>query len=261
MARRTQPSSSEIEALKKEIRKPGSLPYVRIGAYGVNGSGKTRFAASSGLPTLLLDFNEEGDRSIKGKNHVRVLPIRSWDMLGNAYWWLKGGRHPFKVVGLDTITGMQDTAMDFVLGEAEDRDPTRERGAATKRDWGRTATLMRGMLLAYRNLPMHVIFLAQERRIRDEDTEQVVEITMDLPAGSRGTAMSSVGVLGRMIPKEVVVKKSGKKTREWRDHLMVAPHEIMRTKDRTNSLGPVLGNPTLTKVIKAWEANPPGDTE
>lgn len=69
--------------------------------------------------------------------------------------------------------------------------------------------------------------------------------------------MGSVGVLGRMTPREVRVKKAGKVSKEWRDHLVLAPHEVIQTKDRTNALGGVLRDPTMPKIIEAWTGNPP----
>lgn len=260
MAERTRPTESEIEKLKKSIRKPGENPYAKICAYGRNGSGKTRLAAS--FPkVLIIDCNEEGDRSVKGQPGVRVLPARTWQRVGEAYWYLKDGNHPFESVALDTVTEMNGLALEFVLGEAEERDPTRERAQPDKRTWGRAGQLMRGMLLAYRNLPMHVIFCAQERRIRDQDTEELVEITVDLPNSSRGVAMGSVGILGRMMPQETRVKRGGKTRKEWIDRLVVAPNEIVQTKDRTAALGRVLRNPTGTKIIEAWASSPPRKEE
>lgn len=251
MADRTRPPDSAIARLKKEIRRPGADPYAKICIYGRNGSGKTRLAASA-PKVLLIDCNEEGDRSVKDTDGVRVLPIRTWEKLGDAYWFLKSDNHPFESVAIDTVSEMNGLAMDFVLGEAEERDPTRERSMPDKRTWGRAGQLMRGMLLAYRNLPMHVVFCAQERIIRDPDTEEVVDITVDLPNSSRGIAMGSVGVLGRMVPREVRVKKNGKVTKKWKDHLLLAPHETMKTKDRTGALGAVVVNPTMDKIIEAW---------
>lgn len=253
MAERTRPPSSEIEALKKDIQLPGSKPYARLCAYGRNGSGKTRLGAS--FPNVLIvDCNDEGDRSVKGVPGTRVIHCTNWHRVGVAYWYLKTARHPFESVSIDTVTEMNNLAMDFVLDEAENRDPTREKAMPDRRAYGRTATLMRGMLYAYRNLPLHVIFLAQERIIRDPDTEEILEITVDLPNGSRGAAMSGAGILGRLTPKRVRVREDGRVVKRWQDQLFVEPDEIVWTKDRTNLLRPVLKDPTGDKIIAAWNS-------
>lgn len=253
MANRTEPPSARVAAIKKRIHSVDQhSPFAKCLVFGVNGIGKTRFAASS-PKAVIVDINEEGTRSAKGSG-ARVFEADTWGDIGDIYWYLKAGKHPFESVSLDTLTAMQNMAMSFVLGEAEDRDPTRERSMPDKRSYGRAGELMKGMMLAYRNLPMHVVFTAQERTIRDEDTDEIIDVTVDLPAGSRGTAMGCVGVLGRMTTKEVRArnKKTRKVTKKWVDHLQVGPHEIIRTKDRTGVLPPVLRNPTMGDIIDAW---------
>lgn len=249
----TEPSDRDLEALKERIRKPGSGPYAKVGVYGQNGSGKTRLAGS-GPNVLLLDVNEEGDRSIKDQARARVLPISKWEEIGDAYWYLKSGKHPFKSVSVDTTTEMNALALSFVLAEAENRDPTREKAMPDRRTWGRAGQLMRAMLMAYRNLPMHVVFTAQERIIRDDDTGEIIEICPDLPGSSRGVFMGSVGILGRLTPKEVKVRKQGKVVRRWEDQLLVGPSETIRTKDRTNQLGIVVKQPTMAQIIEIWNS-------
>jgi hypothetical protein len=219
--------------------------------YGPNGSGKTRFAGSA-PKVLLADVAEEGDRSIKKMKGARVAPINNWNNIGTLYWYLKSGKHPFESVAIDTITAMHEMAMDFVLGEAEERDLTRVRAMPQQKDWNRSGQLVKGMAIAFRNLPMHVIFTAQERVIRDKDTEEVIDITVDLPAGARGTVMGCVGILGRMVPKEIRIKSEGKVRKEWVDNLITAKHEVMKTKDRTNGLPSVLKRPVMGDIIECW---------
>lgn len=250
---RTKPPSSEIEALKRRIRVPGSKEWLKICAYGPNGSGKTRLAGSA-PKVLVIDINEEGDRSIKGMPGTRVIQVSTWEEIGRCYWYLQSGKHPFESVALDTLTEMQACALSFVLAEAENRDPTREKAMPDRRTWGRAGQLMRAMLVAYRNLPLHVIFTAQQRIVRDEDSGEIEEICPDLPNSSRGIAMGSVGILGRLMPREVRVRQDGKVRKVWRDQMMVGPHEIIQTKDRTGSLPPIISNPTIPDLIAVWNS-------
>lgn len=229
-------------------------PWVNILIYGRNGMGKTRFGASAPNP-LIVDVNEEGTRSAKGSG-AKKYPVSKWADIGDIYWYLKAGDHPHETVVLDTITAMNALCLKFCLGEAEDRDPNREVGMPDRRTYGRAGELMRAQLLAFRNLPMHVVFLAQERVIKDEDTDEPVLHTPDLPAGSRGTAMGSVSYIGRIYSQEVKTRNKTTKviTKKWEDRLLIGPHEEYDTKDRTNSLGGsegVLRNPTMAKVITA----------
>lgn len=227
-----------------EITEP-----VKILAYARNGVGKTRFAATA-PKVLIIDINEKGTRSAKKIPGTKVRRINTWEDLGFAYWYLRSGDHDFESVAIDTITAMQAICMSMVLGEAEDRDPNRERGMPDKRAYGRTGELMKQMLLAFRNLNMNVIFLAQERVITDDDTGEPLLHTPDLPAGSRGVAMGSVGIIGRLYQREV--KPKGAKTTKWETRMLVGPHEEYDTKDRTGALGRVVRNPNVPDIIRAW---------
>ncbi len=226
-------------------------PWVNILVYGRNGAGKTRFAATA--PNVIIgDVNEQGTRSAKGSG-AKKFPIDKWSDVGDLYWYLKSGEHDFESVALDTITALNRLCLQMVLGEAEDRDPNRETGMPDRRAYGRAGELMRSQLLAFRNLPMHVIFTAQERVIKDEDTDEPVLHTPDLPGGSRGIAMGSVSIIGRVFRKEVKFRKKGSKEIEtrWEDRMLVGPHEEFDTKDRTNNLGQVVRRPTMQLVIDA----------
>jgi hypothetical protein len=228
-------------------------PYLKCLVYGRNGSGKTRFAAS-GPNCLIIDINEEGTRSAAGWSEADVREVRTFDDVAHGYWYLKAGNHEYETVAIDTVTALQQAAIRKVLGDQEDRDPTREPSMPDKRTWGRAGQLVNQLVLDFRNLPMHVVFLAQERIIDDEDGEGNPFHTPDLPAGTRGTLMGSVGVMGRIYGREVKVKnKKGKRSTKWEDRMLVGPHEDYDTKDRTNQLGRIVRNPTMPQVIEAWE--------
>lgn len=248
MARNVKAIESRIVSVDR------ASPYVKILVYGRNGAGKTRFAASA-PDCLIIDVHEEGTRSARGSG-AKVFPdegMITWPDIGDIYWYLKAGKHPYKSVAIDTVTAMNRLCLRHVMGEAEDRDPNREIGLPDRRAYGRAGELMREQLLAFRNLPMHVIFTAQERVIKDEDTDEPVLHTPDLPAGSRGIAMGSVSIIGRIYRHEAKIrnKKTKEITTRWEDRMLVGPHEEFDTKDRTNNLGTVVRRPTMELVIEA----------
>lgn len=246
--------------MAKRIRKVDEFgPYTKMLVYGPNGSGKTRLIA--GFPrSVVLDIKEEGTRSAVGLN-ARVFEAKTWDDIGSFYWYLASGKHPFKSVGIDTLSAMQNLAMAFVLDEKEARDPSAEKRMPDKRSYGRAGELVKGMILAFRDLEMNVIFTAQERSIKDDDTGEVLEYAVDLPAGSRGTATGSVAIVGYMQQREVRVRQKGKVKKVLKPVLTTRPSDQFRfLKDRTNNLGGVLVNPTAAKVLEAW-ANIDNNTE
>lgn len=243
MARpRTQPSTAAIESFAKGIQPVEKLdPWVKLLAYGDNGSGKTRLAAS--FPkVLILDIKEKGTRSTVG-SHAHKREVNTFDEVGLAYWFLKGGDHPYKTIAIDTVTAMHLAAMDKVMQEAENRDPAREKSQPSQPIYGRAGKLVEAMLYAFRNLDMHVVFLAQERKEKDEEGE-VTEIVPALPDGCRGALTACAGIIGHTRPKKVGTK--------WVDELFVGKSKLYKTKDRTFALKANTRNPNGPDLIRAW---------
>lgn len=232
-----------IKSLARRIEPVSSVdpPHPKVLVYGRNFSGKTTFGASA-PKALILDMREKGTRSVAGSGAKRI-HIDTWEDVANAYWYLKSGKHRFESVCVDTVTGMHRMAMDFVIDDADRRNPARPGKQPDKRDYGRAGELSSGMVYAFRNLPMNVIFTAQERTITDEDGV-VQEVAPNLPAGVRGVLMDCVGIIGYM--------ELRKKASRSYSTMRVGPSKLYRTKDRTLQLGAIVANPTMDKVIKAW---------
>lgn len=246
-----------------------ATPYCRVLAYGRSKHGKTRFACSTGLigiPTLVVDVNEEGTKSVIDYPNCFVYPLKKWDQLSWVYWYLKEGNHPYKAVVIDTLTQVQHACMKFVLMEAEDRDPNRPASMARRQDWGQMGELMKPMILNFRNLPMHVTFVCQERidKGSDEDEEATNRRVPDLSPSVRGVALAAVEVIGRVYQREVRTAKKGdkKETTKWETRMLVGAHEDYDTGNRTGTKLPrVIRNPTMKMMIEASQPkeNPDGE--
>jgi hypothetical protein len=104
-------------------------PYVKLLAYGRNGSGKTRLIA--GAPKLLLiDVNEKGTTSARQFKGVKVFHAKSWADIVYSYWYLKEGNHPYKSVSMLLNFRNLDMHVLFTAQERTVDDPdeeTRER--------------------------------------------------------------------------------------------------------------------------------------
>lgn len=248
MARKKKKSlkSAQVAEQIKDVAEAN--PYVKILVYGRNGKGKTRFAASA-PKVLIIDVNEKGTRSARSFKGVKVIEISNWHDLAGVYWYLKKGDHDFQSVAIDTLTGLQALCMDQVLYEGYERDQTKDPKTPTKRDWGTTAKLMGEEIHKFRNLPMNVIFTAQERVTGDPEEGEPILVTADLPNGARTPALAAVEVIGRVYKQKVKNKKTKKSS--WKFLMQVGDHEEYDTKDRTYSLGNILVEPSVPKIIKA----------
>lgn len=253
MAKRSSQATASAQFAEGIKSVEETSPYLKLLAYARNGQGKTRLGAS--FPNaLIIDVNEEGTRSASGTGAF-VREVKTFDEIAHGYWYLKAGKHDYETVVIDTVTAMYSSAIRKVLGDQEDRDPTREPSMPDKRTYGRAGQLVNQLVMDFRNLPMHVVFLAQERVINDEDTDEPALHTADVAAGARGTLLGSVGIVGRLFSREVVVRNATtkKKSKKWIDLMLVGPHEQFDTKDRTNNLGVIVKQPTGPKLIAAWE--------
>lgn len=255
MARPTKKVSKE-EKLKKaaaRIKPAGTFTHLKMLVYGQNGKGKTRLGASGPRKVLIIDCNEKGSLSIRNFEGVEVFPIEVWSDIDLAYWYLHSGNHEYDTVVIDTVTSLAALCMKFVLGDESSRDPTRDPNMPDKRHWGKVGELMKTQILQFRNLPMHVVFLAQEKRGFAEDDDEAPEVFPEVSPSIRTTLTAAVDIIGRVYVREVSEKqKVNGKTKtvskpEYRMH--IGPSERYVTKDRSESglpsvirLGPGLDN-------------------
>lgn len=228
--------------------------HTKVMVYGKNGKGKTRFAGTA-PDAILLDVNERGTKSIRSYKGVEVRPIRLWEELTWAYWFLREGNHNYKSVVVDTLTQAQKLCMRAVMNEQEDRDPNRPPSTPDRRSWGQMTELMRPIIYNFRNLPMHVVFVCQERVDKGSDDDEESEIKAryvpDLSPGVRGDAMSAVDIMGRVFRRPRRVGKGKAEKIVWETRMLVGDHEDYETKDRTGQLGYIVRNPTMPKFIAA----------
>lgn len=223
--------------------------YAKVLVFARNKVGKTRFAATA-PNCLIIDINEVGTRSARGYG-AHKLEVSKWEEVVESYWWLRANRKEFESVAIDTTTAMEALARRFVLKQPEAGQPQSRAPRLKIQDHGAVASLMRPQLLAFRNLPMHVVFTAQERREYDEDSGELTLITADLAAGSRGAALGAVGVVGHLSKVRPTSRAARKKT--WPRRMLVGDHDIIDTGNRLEGALPrVLRDPSMPDIIAAY---------
>lgn len=140
--------------------------------YGRSGSGKTTLAGSFPGKKLLLDIKDVGDDSLEGTPDLEVLDVTTWDEFEVAFWYLKKHPREYDVLIIDTMSQLQQLAIKKVLeDEGKDSDRAGEWGVMTKQMWGEVASLMKGWILHLRDLPMNVVFIAQDRVFNSGEDE------------------------------------------------------------------------------------------
>lgn len=229
--------------------------------YGSNKKGKTRMAASAGIAhTLLLDPEHGTDLML----HLdpNVWDIESWEELDDFYNYMKvEGCKRYRWVADIGLTRIHNMALRYIMGISEERDLTRKPGIVDRRDHGKAGELTKGFITNMHNLPIGVIFTAQEKTTKagDDDPPDFHPMTIpDIPDGPRKHVNSLVDCIGRIYIEEVDVKvrKGDQEFIEPRmmRKLRIGPHEDYDTGYRSDfELPEVINNPTIPKLVTLME--------
>lgn len=242
---------TERAAQAKALIVPASSVgvHLKMVVYGRNKVGKTTFACSSDLKTLLIDCNEQGWKAARRRPNVDVFPLEYWDQLDWVYWFLKSGQHEYQVVVLDTVTMLANIGMKWVLGDEAARDPSRDPQMPDKRSWGKLGEVVKTTIINFRNLPMHVIITAQEKTTATEDDDgggTVTEVHPELSPSPRSVLLSAVDIIGRLYTSEVEGAE-GKKKMERR--MLLGTHPKYVSGNRFDELKYIERNPTLSGFL------------
>ena len=250
--RTTSTPTSKIAIARKRIQPVSDqLKYLRILVYAKPKKGKTTFGASGPKPVLIVDCNEQGTLSVRNFPDVDMYPIETWTDIDMVYWFLHKGEHEYQTVVIDTLTSLANLCMKFVMGDEASRDPTIDPAMPSKREWGKVGNLMGTEILKFRNLPMNVVFLAQEKRGYTEDEEEIPEVMPAVSPSVLNQLTPAVDIIGRIYVKEVVVPGKGEKARKttvMERRMLIGDHEIYVTGDRSEAnLPAVLRLPAADK--------------
>lgn len=236
--------------------------YQKVVLYGRSGSGKTTLACDFPGPKLLLDMNDKGTDSVVDIKQLDVLACQSWVDFEQSYWFLKKNKGKYKTVIIDTVSMLQDMAIQQVLVDSN----REEGGMLTKRDWGEASGMMKTWIIYYRDLPMNVIFIAQDRvsNASDEDDAEgqiMPEVGPRLMPSVASTLNAAVSVIGNTFVREKIakIKTTDKKIIEKRKIeycLRIGPHAYYTTKVRKPKSVEVpsfITDPTYKKLVANLE--------
>ena len=251
---------TQLKPAATQIIPVGDIKFSRSWAvYGRSGSGKTTFASTFPGPTLLLDIEDHGIDSIRDCKHVDVKQVVEWEDLDDVYDAVRG-KTKYKTLVFDTITQLQILGANMVL--AKKRKPAIEElrwGAMTMQDYGNLAAAMKETITRFRNLPLEVVFLAQERTSHDEQTDDTVLMPEVGPALTPSIA-SHLNACVSIIASTYIKRrkrKQGKTEQIIATHSMrIGPNPVYTTKVRkpkTITLPDAIENPTYQDVIDIIE--------
>ena len=238
--------------------------------YGRSGSGKTTFAGTFPKPMLLLDVSDQGTDSIADVEDISVMELEEWQDFELVYWYLKENPDEYATVVIDTISQLQEFAINKILKEkfsSDDDEAQHEWGSLTQREWGEVTSVLKTWITYYRNLPMEVVFVAQDR-VFEVDEDLSPETMLDPEVGPRlapsvtkhlNASVHAIGntfIRRRIREKEVQrrgsTQKKTKKIAEIQYCLRIGPDPIYATKIRKPKkirVPSVLVNPCYADIL------------
>lgn len=184
--------------------------FIKAVIYGASGSGKTTFAVTA--PKPIFASSEKGLMSIR-QHKPAYAEINSLKDLQDMLAYLQTPWHGYETVIIDSITEIND----IIKSEIEKRNKRNMQLA----DWGELSKQIKVIFRGFRDLPMHVIFIAQETTEKDED-----KITKILPS-LNGKAATEIAYYMDTVAYAYIDKAGVRK-------VITAPHNLYLTKDRTN---------------------------
>jgi len=242
-----------------DIKRPRSWAI-----YGRSGSGKTTLAGSFPGPLLLLDFRDQGTDSVADVKNLDVMEMEDWESVEDVYLHLLKNPKKYKTVIFDTITQMQGLAMEEVVAKKKKKVTGNlgDWGTLSQKEWGEIAALMKEEITRFRDLPLEIVFLAQERVNKVNDTNDDEELLVPEVGPALSPSIAShlnacVSIIGNTFirVRRRVIKREGKKPEEKEDMrycLRIGAHPVYTTKVRKAKIIEVPGfieDPTYDDVL------------
>jgi len=235
-----------IEELIKPVAEIQEEESYSMIVYGEPKVGKTRLASTMGekYRTLLID-TESGTKSIdRDIPHLDAIRLdRSYPQLLEIWDYLSKGETGYEAVIIDNLRDLEDKIMRHTIHEfnAVKRPYGDSPGQS---DYGRTMDLLTRAIKAFRDLPMHVIFVTWEKLQQDDDVGSKL-----VPA-----------IVGKSLPEEIIgyIDICGRMYKQQTDDGLKTkilftsiPH--IAAGDRSGKLPDVMENPTMPKIFEYLE--------
>ncbi len=237
------------------ITRPGAdqVKALRLLVHGDPGIGKTFLCGTAAdsehtSPVLFVD-TEGGTLSIAGKD-VDVIRVDSWQSAQQLVVHLRRNKGRWKTIVIDSLTELQKMIMaDILKTNMLEGKRSHDPDIPEMRDWGRNSERIRKFVRALRDLPdVHVIFTCLSKDDTNEQTGRTTvrpmlpgKLAFEIPG-----FIDVVGHLSAIREKDAADKSSpGRLVRQ----MMFQPVQSVIVKDRSASLGDIMKDPTIPKIV------------
>lgn len=187
---------------------------IKAVVYGSSGTGKTSFG---GTAKKAIFASAEGGLLAIADKQPNYVEIKSLNDLKELLSYLRNEKHDYETVIIDSITE---------INEIIKADIEKKTGKAMQlQDWGTLAKEIKIILRGFRDLPMHVLFIAQETNEKDGDI-----VTKVVPS-LNGKAATEIAYFMDIVGYLYIEKGTGARK------LITLPNSMYLTKDRSKVIG------------------------
>jgi hypothetical protein len=123
---------------------------------------------------LLIDVPQiEGGTQVlsDAAQKIDIVPVSTWDEIDTIFWFLQKKNHDYKWVAIDSITAFTELAKRKTIKE---RDISADPHTISLQEWGKIGALVGEMVYRFRTLPVHTVWLAQERKYTSDDAPTMI---------------------------------------------------------------------------------------